>query len=272
METKAPDHDARKDDEKMPRPVAPVETEAALQGENQPRQQQGRLPVLNSIFNFAGVVVVALGVWVAKDTLNSINDQLKLSHEQFTLNRNALRMEQRAWLRYDGFTLQSLPRTASSSDPWQNREIRWGDDARFRVSVVNSGRTPALNVTLTTGNVKMVGLDFIDKPPNEWNTPTKPQSGVAVMPGEQGRHMYTSPLFIHPNFVNDYLGGDLQMLLWTRLQYCDIYQRRHWALIAVARQAGSSPDSHFTLLKQHFGPANGEPKHPYCQNIAQDAQ
>ena len=276
METKAQDHDARKDDEKIPRPVAPVETEAALREENQPRQQQGRLPVLNSIFTFAGVVAVVLGVWVAKDTLNSINDQLRLSREQFTANRDALQLEQRAWLRYAGFTLQSLSKTASSSDPWENREISdSGDIARFRVSVVNSGRTPALNVTLSMGNFTrgVLGVpDFIFERPEEteW-LPTEPQSGVVIMPGEQGRYLYTPPLPLHPNLVEYYMKGSLRIFLWTRLQYCDIYQRRHWALIAVARPAGSSPDSHFTIPEQHFGPADGEPNHAYCQNIVQDA-
>ena len=50
-----------------------------------------------------------------------------------------------------------------------------------------------------------------------------------------------------------------------------VYQRRHWALIAVARQAGSNPDSHFTIAEQRFRPVDGETGHPCCQNIVHDA-
>ena len=148
-----------------------------------------------------------------------------------------------------------------------------GDRARFRVLVVNSGRTPALNVTLSLGNVNQGVLavpDFIFERPIEWPS-TDPRRGVVVMPGDQGRYLYTSALPLHPNLVADYIGGSLRIFLWTRLQYCDVYQRRHWALIAVAREAGSSPEGHFTIPEQHFGPAGGEPDDSYCQNIVQDA-
>ena len=59
---------------------------------------------MKSIVNVVAVVAVALGVWVAKHTLDSIDvrvyvtkeavkaqvDQLKLSREQFTASRDAL--------------------------------------------------------------------------------------------------------------------------------------------------------------------------------------
>ena len=163
METEAHD-DAHKDDEKLPQPVVRVNPDGAPGEKNQPRQQPSRLSVVNSFVNVAGVVGVAGGVWVAIGTLDSINEsvdvakdtveaqvnQLTLSREQFTATRDALRLEQRAWLGYAGFTLQSKKNT--TADPWENREISdSGDIARFRVSVVNSGRTPALNVTLSMG-------------------------------------------------------------------------------------------------------------------------
>ena len=270
MTTKAQDRDARKDDEKIARTVA---SEDAPLEEHQSRQWQSRLSSLNLIVNFVGVLAVVLGVWVTTQTVEVAFDQLTLSREEFTATRDARRREQRAWLGYAELTLQSQKNT--SSETWQDREISdSGDIARFRVSVVNSGRTPALNVTLSTGHAKVAVPDFSDKRPTEstkWMPVTEPQGGVVVMPGEQGRYLYTPPLFLHPNLIKDYMGGKLRILVWTKLQYCDIYQRRHWALIAVAQQVGSRPDSHFTLVDQLFGPADGEPSHPYCQNIIQDA-
>ena len=91
------------------------------------------------------------------------------------------------------------------------------------------------------------------------------------MPGEQGLYLYTPALCVPSDLVKGYMSGSGRIFLWTRLQYCDVYQRRHWALIAVARQAGSNPDSHFTIAKQRFRPVDGEPGHPCCQNIVQDA-
>ena len=285
MATEAQDSDPRDGDEKTACPVAQVETEDTPREGDQPRQQQRRLPSLNVLVNFAGVVAVVWGVMVAKDTLDSIKEsvdvaqdavkaqadqlrfsgeQLALSREQFTATRDGLRVEQRAWLEYAGFTMQSKKNTAS--DPWENREISdSGDIYRFRVSVVNNGRTPALNVTLSTG---MGTVAFrIGQPPTEWRTPDEAQRGMMIMPGEQGRYLYTPGLLLHPAFAGSYMNGSARMFLWTRLQYCDVYQRRHSALIAVARQAGSDPDGHFTIPEQRLGPADGEPDHPACKNI-----
>ena len=270
MASKAKDRDARKDDEKVARPVAPEDTSLE---EHQPRQQQGSLSSLNLIVNFAGVVAVVLGVWVAKETVDVAFDQLTLSREEFTATRDARRREQRAWLGYAGLTLQSQKNTSSGT--WQDRDITDSDDiARFRVSVVNSGRTPALNVTLSTAYDKLAVPSFTEEPPTkstEWRRVTESQGGVVIMPGEQGRYLYTPPLDLVREHIEHYTRGCLRILIWTRLQYCDIYQRRHWALIAVARQVGSRPDSQFTLVDQRFGPADGQAGHPYCQNIVQDA-
>ena len=273
MATKAPDRDAPKGDEKIARTVAPED--ASLE-KHQPRQQQGRLPSLNLILSFAGVVAVGASVWVAKNTLDSINksvdvavDQLKLSREQFTDTRDARRREQRAWLGYAGFTMQSQKNTGS--DRWEDKDISDPDDIyRFKVSVVNKGRTPALNVTLTTGCGTVALPNRIAPIPDEWRTSTELQRGVVVMPGEQGRYLYTPALSVHSGLFRGYMSESGRIFLWTQLQYCDVYQRRHWALIAVARQAGSNPDSHFTIAEQRFGPADGEPNHPCCQDIVLD--
>ena len=278
------DDDSRQRKEKISHQVTPIDTKETQRKENLLRLLQSFLPTLNSIISLAGVVGVLLGVWVAIETLNSIDEsvsvanrafqaqteELELSRNQFTATRDSMRLEQRAWLRYAGFTLQTLTGPANKTDSWENREIGDPEEiARFRVFVLNSGQTPALKVTLSTGNIKVGVPDYIYEQPTEWMKPIKPQRGLVVMPGEQGQYMYTEAFPLPIGRFEDYIRGDLQINLWTRLQYCDIYQRRHWAHISLARPAGSDPNSHFTIREQHFGPANGEPNHPECQDIVQ---
>lgn len=78
---------------------------------------------------------------------------------------------------------------------------------------MNNGRTRALNVTLSTGNVKLAVVDFIDNPPTKWRPPTEPQRGVVVMPGKLGHYMYTPSLPRRPRLIEDYLRGTLRILL-----------------------------------------------------------
>ena len=74
-------------------------------GENQLRQERGFLRVVDTIISAVGVFVVTYGVWVAIDTLKSIEksvtvaeNQLNLSAEQFTASFNARWLDQRPWL------------------------------------------------------------------------------------------------------------------------------------------------------------------------------
>lgn len=237
------------------------------------QKRQNWFPALNTMVNVVAVVVVLWGVWVAKETLVSIAESVKVSREQSTATRDARRLEQRAWLGYAGFTLQSKKNTRDV--PWEDREMNAAEDiVRFRVSVANSGKTPALNVALDTGAVKLAVLDYPresddEPPPTEWLF-TQHQRGVVVTAGEQGHYLYTPALPLHPDLVGAYMAEDLRILLWTQLQYCDVYGRRHWALNAVGRQAGS--DSQFRITDHRFGPTDGEPDHPYCENVLQETR
>ena len=74
-------------------------------GENQLRQERGFLRPVDTIISAVGVLAVAWGVWVAIDTLESIEksvtvaeNQLNLSAEQFAASFNARLLDQRPWL------------------------------------------------------------------------------------------------------------------------------------------------------------------------------
>ena len=57
--------------------------------------------------------------------------------------RDAVRLEQRAWL---GYRKIALAARRGTDGPWENREPMQGDDARVRLFVGNTGKTPATNV------------------------------------------------------------------------------------------------------------------------------
>ena len=57
--------------------------------------------------------------------------------------RDAVRLEQRAWLGYREITLAARRGTDGS---WEDREPMQGDYGRIRLFVANTGETPATNV------------------------------------------------------------------------------------------------------------------------------
>lgn len=244
------------------------------------------LSAINPIINFLGVIAVFGGVWVAYDTLTSIKRSVEVSIEtldaqiaavessraQFAASRDSLRLQQRAWLRFDGFALQVHTQSENNRYVWRNMEIAGPDDpVRIRLAIVNSGRTPALNVQLSIGNRNLAVLDYIDEQPDEWDKPIKPQRGVVVMPGEQARYIYTPSIPILPSLFDHYKEGSVQITLWIRLHYCDIYQRRHSMTTYLVRPVGDDPHSNFVIREQYFGAPEGEADHEDCRISVEDA-
>ena len=118
--------------------------------------------VVDTIISAVGVFVVTYGVWVAIDTLKSIEksvtvaeNQLNLSAEQFTASFNARWLDQRPW----------LPFSRAETVP---TELEHGEDAIVRFHVLNSGRTPAFNVRLLQSEVGVYPNTYVFSEPSTW--------------------------------------------------------------------------------------------------------
>lgn len=223
----------------------------------------------NSFVNLGGVLAVAVGVWVAKVTLDSIDENLEVARAALETQQANHRLEQRAWLNYDRLTLQSAPtktadfRDTKVSDPH--------DNIRLKLSIVNNGRTPAFNVTITMCEAGLTASNYTTAEPS-WPPPTPPAAADVITPGSPMRDFFTPLIVTWPQQVKDYMNGEMRLFLWTRLQYCDVYNHRHWLTTAFAKEADDDPAKNVTILQQQLGPADGEPNHPYCSTAALQAR
>ena len=273
MEIEVREDDDRKGDEKIARPVVAVDPGDTPRKKYQPWRQKGCLPVLNSILNLAGVVVVAVGVWVANKTLVSIdqsvavaehsvdaqrdqlalfNEQLALSSEQFTAAREAVWLDQRPWL---GF---SRADTEPDEFTQENRE------AVFRFRVLNTGKTAASRVRFFRSAVELVPNTHSFSPPptlTPWNASVR-----SVFPNQP----ITYSIKIRPERFSSadfkaYTEKAFHFVVTARLEYCDANRRLHWTQFSATKRfsQGELPISHSTASRP-----SGEPDQPGCQDEA----
>ena len=122
------------------------------------------------------LIVISLGVLAAYSTLKSINEsvkeagrsadaaekaaiaatsaasaterqveiagqQMEIAKQQIGDARDALRLDQRAWLGYERYVIQAR---ANNTSGWEEREPRAGEQFSGRFYFQNVGRTPAL--------------------------------------------------------------------------------------------------------------------------------
>lgn len=225
-----------------------------------------------------GVIVVAWGVLVAKDTLVSIEKsvaiagkavgaqqvQLKLSREQFTASLDALWLDQRPWL---GFSREeSVP-----------EEIDLSSGGIFRFHVLNSGKTPAFNVKLLQSRVEVVGNTAPFSEPSDSDWIPVPRANATAIYADRNETTTVFPstsvhydIRIRPVpavFVRLYTAKSRYIAVTVRLKYCDANRSLHWTRLAVGKTY-SEPD----LAVRHSAASlhPGEPDHPYCQDAASD--
>ena len=255
------------------RNVAPADPNDAAGEKNQPRQRR-YLSVVNSIINAAGVVVVVWGVWVAKDTLVSINKnvdiagaavetqikQLQLAVDQFTAARDALWLDQRPWLAFS--KAETVP-----------NEIEQGGGATFRFHILNSGKTPAFNVRLLRSDVEVQPNTYVFSEPSKWiPTPlastrsiyTDSRETTAVFPNSTVYYDVSIPP-IHPLRYEPYTKKHFYLAVAARLEYCDANRSLHWTQLGVAKVSSETE-----LIVQHNTASlhPGEPDHPDCRDDA----
>ena len=246
--------------------------------------------------NFAMLIALVAGVWVAKDTLESIDEsviqtgrsaaaaegalnvsiagmrtqnsliessrqQMNLMVRQIEDARDALWLQQRPWLGYVGFTLEAR---ADNDEPWGERAPQDGDEVRVRMRILNSGRTPATIIPVNSGDSKLAPVNTIAPPPTEWRPVSETQGRVVVLPGVEGRRQYTRPFRLSGEHFRRYSADTHWLFLWARMNYCDAAQRHHWVQVAIAHRSRNPPNL-FDTPSVSISPDPGEPDHPDCQ-------
>lgn len=211
---------------------------------------------MNSLINCAGVVAVALGVWVANDTLDSIDKsvdvaekQLKLSSDQFTAARDALWLDQRPWL------------AVSKSETVPDDVTEDSRGAAFRFHVLNSGKSPAFGVRLLQSNVD---LRFDSISHLEPKLEPAPAATMSVFPGQTVQYSIAikPKMFFEVRWPVYYSGG-AHIAVSVRLQYCDANRSLHWTQLGVAKRFSETE-----LTVQHSSASlhPGAPDHRDCQD------
>lgn len=279
METETHEDDARKDGEELAGSAVPVDPDDASEEKNQPRQQQGRLAMINTIVNGLGVAAVVGGFWVAIDTLKSIDrsvtvaeeavdaqleqlklseDQLRLSREQFTASLDALWLDQRPWLQFSRAEVRG--------------EVEQREGASFRFHVLNSGKTPAFNVRLLRSSVRVHPNSYRFSEPSTWIPVARATTtSVHTDRNETTTVFPTSPVYYDIEILPYYLSLGIYtqersyIAVAARLEYCDANRSLHWTQLGVAKIFSETD-----LTVQHSTASlhPGEADHPNCQDEA----
>ena len=240
--------------------------------------------MVDTIVSILGVFAVAGGVWVALDTLESIDksvavaeeavdaqlkqlklseDQLRLSREQFTASLDALWLDQRPWLAF------------SRAETGPN-EVVQGESGTFRFNVINSGKTPAFNVRLLRSNVEVLPntARFSEPSNSDWiSVPRATTTAVytdrnettTVFPTGAVYYDIEIPPIVLPWRFQAYIESRFYLAVTARLEYCDANHSLHWTQLGVAKI-----HSETELTTQHSTASlhPGEPDHPKCQDEA----
>ena len=184
--------------------------------------------------------------------------QISLIEDQTRSNLEALRMEQRAWLGYTSYAVQS--RAAATSE-WDDRPPKQGEVFRVKFGLHNAGMTPAIKVRPMEMQPLMVLKGHVPNAPTRWD-PSSIQH--TVFPGDKGLShnaafsMEDLPFSLYPIDNESY-----EAFFWTRVEYCDISGRRHWTQAGIGHRFGSRD---FSIRSSDVSPGPGEEGHPDCQS------
>ena len=173
--------------------------------------------------------------------------------------RDAVRLEQRAWLGYRKITLAARRGTDGS---WEDREPMQGDYARIRLFVGNTGKTPATNVRFSHQTPMLLRDGAELEPPeaaeSEWETSDREN---IVVPGTEGRFQDVQ---FRLNRETRYVNGTHVLFVWVRMEYCDVAHRAHWTQAGVMRRYGEPRDEFWTLSQSISPSDSGEPDYERC--------
>ena len=173
--------------------------------------------------------------------------------------RDAVRLEQRAWLGYRKITLAARRGTDGS---WEDREPMQGDYGRIRLFVGNTGKTPATNVRFSHQTPMLLrdGAELEPPEPSESEWKTSDLEHV-VIPGTERRFQDVQ---FRLNRQARYVNGTQVLFVWVRMEYCDVAHRVHWTQAGVMHRYGEPRDVFWTLSQSISPSDSGEPDYERC--------
>ena len=184
--------------------------------------------------------------------------QVSATEEQTNTAIDALRLDQRAWLGYERYTIEAR---ANDTSRWEKREPKTGEQFRGRLYIQNIGKTPALNVRFMSAPPILIPAGGIPSQPEEekWSIAG---GEFVVFPNDDGLSQNTRPRNMPSQVFPAYSNRAREIFFWARLYYCDTTGRRHWTQIGVAHlfEAGT-----FSIRSSSVSPDPGEADHPDCQ-------
>ena len=255
------------------------------------------------VLNAVAAVVVLAGVYVANKTLRSINEsvveagrsaaaaegalevsmanmrvqnglfessrrQMDLMLQQIEDARDALWLQQRAWVNHRGFVLQ----VREENGDWSAREIKKGDEFRIRCFFENVGVTPATNILFRTRS----RLSLIDGESPAWREGTpddEDQVAAAAIMSGQGRALELSRthgvMKMNAREFEQYSSQTHGVFIWSKVSYCDLAGRFHWARVGIMRHYGRPPDE-FDMRVHELSPTSLRQPDPQRCPAAED--
>lgn len=191
---------------------------------NTDQQRQGPYNTLRLGIEALALIIVAVGTSVAWHTLEAIQASVDAMNVQIKADRNALWLDQRPWL------------GVSTAEVVGGFEV--GGKPTIRLSLVNSGKTPALNVKLLERVSLTRTLDNNDihdwEAPNEFFPSIHYRSAVAFPNGTLHQDI-AWPFPMNETQFAQYTNSELDVTIWSRIEYCSPDQSFHWTEIGISK-------------------------------------
>ena len=173
--------------------------------------------------------------------------------------RDAVRLEQRAWLNYRKITLRARH---GDDGTWEDREPAQDDYGRIRLFVANTGTTPATNVRFLYQTPTLLRDSAELTPPepseSEWEAS---HLETIVRPATEERFQDVQ---FRLNRQARYVDKTHVLFVWVRMEYCDVAHRAHWTQAGVMHRYGEPRDDFWTLSQSISPSDSGEPDYDRC--------
>ena len=203
-------------------------------------KHQIRWEKASTIASIVLAIIAGIGIILVWVQINQTEDALSISGEALAVTRKTLdaarenmRLEQRPWLGYYGYGIQARE---NSTAMWEYREPKIGEEFRIRCSIQNTGKTPALNISMMPIILELVPIGGSAKSP-EWSG-GQPGQGVLFPNAKDFSHDGGAALLTDQQFL-EYSTLKKEIFFWAGLSYTDFAGELYWVSVGVSHSFGS---------------------------------